>query len=335
MVMMLLVVGALIRYSSNPDTWRWVERDSNAWADEVGEGSAAKGPAGKSPPAVSVSAPAKGEPAAKTPAKPVRAAKPEAAGPTDEDPEEADSAREELQAVGDRTLAIQPEEMLAYKRILGWTRNQSFAAMLKRANRKVVYNDFVQSPEKFRGKLVALDLTAARVLPIDDKPEGDPIFENLTDLWGASSESGNWLYEAIVVDRPRGMPIGPRDVGEKVRVVGYFFKLQAYQRAGAGLNEPPQVAPIVIGRLAWKEAVIPRVQSSDWLWAGMVAALFAVVIVVAVGIGLLRRRPPVIQSVGIGTSGLTTDQWLDRAEVGEAPLDDADLEHPENEDSAS
>lgn len=310
MLMTLLVLGMLIRYAGDSENWRWVESlDSGGWA-------------GADEPEKSEQPAATAQPAKPAPAE-VAAAQPDDSSPlTDEDPEEADSAREEFQAVGDRTLFNQAEEMLAYNRLVKWTRHQSFDAMLKRAKRKVLFNDLVQSPDRWRGKLVALDLIACRVLKYDEKPDDNPLYDNLHEVWGFTTESRNWLYEAVVVDPPKQLPTGP-SVWEKVRVVGYFFKLQAYQPAGAKPNQPPLFAPVILGRLVWTKPVIPRVQSADYLWAGMVAALFGLVMLAAVGTALVRRsRPSKAQTVGIGTSGLTTDEWLERAVAGEAPLDD-------------
>lgn len=344
MLLMLVVLVVFIRYAADPSNWAWVETlDSNGWAeaDEPEKAPAAKPQPAKPKPAKSQASksPAKPVPAKADGAKPQEEAKAaekpatptvaeiEAAASaklTDEDPEEADSAAEELQAVGDRTLFNQPEEMLAYNRLVKWSRNQTFAQMQQRAKRRVVFNDFIQSPEAWRGKLVALELNACRVLKYEQKPGDNPLYANLYEVWGFTNESRNWLYEAVVVDPPKDLPTGP-SVQEKIRLVGYFFKIQAYQPAGAGPNQPPLFAPVFIGRVSWAKPVVPRVQAADYLWFGLMAAMFGLIMIAAVGVLLLRRpRAKPVQNV-VGTTGLTTDEWLSRAESGNAPLEADDL----------
>jgi hypothetical protein len=326
MLFSLVVIAMLIRYAANSDNWRWVDTlDGDAWnaIQDPPDKPTPHKPAPKKPRAAAVAAKPEAQP------QPTDSAKAdEPAELTDLDPEEADSAREELQAVGDRTLFNQPEEMLAYNRLVKWTRNQSFEALLKRAKRKVFYNDFVQSPDKWRGKLVALDLTAARIIKYDQKPGDNPLYTNLYEVWGFTNESRNWFYEFVAVDPPKDLPTGP-SLWEKVRVVGYFFKVQAYQPAGAKLNDPPLFAPMFIGRLSWTPPVIPQVQSADYLWAGMVALLFGLIMAAAMGAAFLTRRRRARPQVSpVGTSGLTTDEWLDRAMMGEAPGDDLPADNP-------
>ncbi len=62
-----------------------------------------------------------------------------------------------------------------------------------------------------------------------EESRGVPLYE----VWGFTSESRDRLYVAIVVDLPKGMPIGP-SVYEKARFTGYFFKLQGYEPAAPG-----------------------------------------------------------------------------------------------------
>jgi hypothetical protein len=69
------------------------------------------------------------------------------------------------------------------------------------------------------------------------------------------------LYDTIVVDLPKGMPIGTR-ISEQVRFVGYFFKVQAYQPALAKPRDPPLPAPMLIGRLVWKQIDLPNVEQT-------------------------------------------------------------------------
>ncbi len=282
-------------------------------------------------------APAKPEAAAKTAppgAKPPKATPPQAkppdpppavTGPTDQDAEEAEAIREEFQAVDDRTLTIQPEEMFAYSRLVQWVLNQPAPAMLKRARRDLVFNDFIQSPQKYRGALVELELNA-RIVRKYDEPE---MFDfPLHEVWGFTRDSGAWLYNAIVVDLPEGMPVGVR-VSEQVRVVGYFFKLQGYYPGKAKPGARPEPAPLLIGRLVWVRPDRPQGQRAEWPWGWVLLGGLLLVIGVRLSFLLFRRRRGTglagsARPVGRSRPGsLSVDDWFERAEAGEVP--DPDL----------
>ena len=147
------------------------------------------------------------------------------------------------------TLAIQREEMPAYDRVVGWVVNQPFSLLRKRARTDITFNDLVQSPNKHRGQLIELELNVQLLRKIEEQiPSGVPLYE----AWGFTNDSGAWLYDTIVVDLPKGMPIGTR-ISEQVRFVGYFFKVQAYQPPLAKPRDPPLPAPMLIGRLVWPQ----------------------------------------------------------------------------------
>ena len=69
-------------------------------------------------------------------------------------------------------------------------------------------------------------------------------------------------------------------------MVGYFFKMQGYQPGSAKPNDRATTAPLLIGRIKWLPAAIPRRKASDWKW-GLGAV--AVIIVVALAFGLLHE----------------------------------------------
>ena len=87
---------------------------------------------------------------------------PKATGPTDEDPDQAETAREEFQAAHRRHTKLAAEEMVAYNRLVFWVKNQSFARLDRRARHGLWYTDLYDQPDKYRGKLVALDLDIRR-----------------------------------------------------------------------------------------------------------------------------------------------------------------------------
>ena len=290
MLVMLAVLFMMLQRARDPGMWKWLEGESGGGTSQA----AAPQP------------PPNPQQAGKAPKK--EGPPPVATGPTDEDPEEADAIAEEFQALTDGTLEIQVEEMKSYKRVLQWVRHQPYALLEKRARTDLMFNDFYNTPDKHRGQLVALDLNVRRVLKYD--LEGQPVYE----VWGWTTESKTWLYVAVVIDLPPGMPIGP-EVYEKGRLAGYFFKLQAYHEAGAKPHAKPLRAPLFLGRLEWQPTAEPVVQSSDWAWGFGLLGIFAVVIVVRcvlLFVGKTRRRPAAATPFVRTPSTQSVGEWLDR-----------------------
>jgi hypothetical protein len=307
MLLMLAVLYMLLVWARDPNTWRWFADDSGA--EEGRQTLVQTDPEPK--------AAAKDQ----TP-EPLPAAEPTPKGPTDEDPDEQDGVREEFQAITDKTLQILPEEMFAYKRVLQWVVNQPISAMEKRARTDLSFRHLMTSPDKHRGALVKLELNVGLVQSIDDFSASDG--SDLYEVWGHHKDSGSWLYGGIVVNLPKGMPVGSR-VNERVRFVGYFFKLQGYHEANARPHAPPLVAPMLIGRLTWIQAPAPARAKWDASWTALAVVGFALV----VGLHLLwlflrpKRRSSSMKPIGKPKPGaLTIDEWFENAEKGTAALGD-------------
>lgn len=287
MVVLLGVVGLLMVQARNPANWKWFagEQPAPNRPAETPRPAAAK--AGGVPPGGTV-----------------------APGPTDEDPEQRADSTEEFQAVTDGTIGIQPEEMLAYWRLLLWTEHQSLETLQRRARANVFFTELMQFPEKFRGRLVTLDLNVRRVLAydLDDTPLGK---RRLYELWGFTEESKAWLYVAVTAHLPEGMAVGP-EVEERVRLTGYFFKLQGYFEAGAKPRAPALRAPLLVGRLS-RFAPPPGVQASpgdDW-WTAAVLIGACLVLAVAIGTQLWSgRRAARHEAVRREDAGRSVRDWL-------------------------
>jgi len=325
MVMMLAVLYMLWDRARDPALWRWLAEADDQGAEEPAETAPPAPPqpgaaAGKSEPAV------QGQP---SPQK--VATEPAAKGPTDEDPDEQTAIREEFQAITDRSLQINPEEMFAYRRVLQWVLNQPMSVLRKRARKDLTFNDFMTSPDKCRGALVELVLNAGLVTDCDLRsPDGSDLYE----VWGHAVDSGSWLYDTVVVNLPEGMPVGRR-VSERVRFVGYFFKLQGYHEAGAKPYAPPISAPMFIGRLIWIRPEPPLPSTWNASWALIVVGGFALVVVLQLAWLFFgpRRRKSKIRAVGEPKLGaLEIDQWMDRGEEGTAPAADDSSESPSSPD---
>ncbi len=265
MVVMLTVLGAVIFRARQPE--------SPPPADESADLPVEEGPKTASRVAVGE------EPASK-------ASQPVSDGPSDEDPEQQADAAEEFQAVSDGTLGIQPEEMLAYWRLFYWTEHQSLETLEKRVRGKRAFNDFMQFPDKERGKLVRLDLNVRRVLAYDVKQSPFGI-KRLYEIWGWTDDSKAWLYCVVTAHLPEGMPIGA-DVYERARFVGYFFKLQGYHEAGAKPHARPLRAPLLVGRLRRYPSLTEQQQApgEDWWTLGVVGGMCLFL----AGVGLFQYR---------------------------------------------
>lgn len=259
MLGMLLVLGMLILRARDPAMWEWL---------------------------VPAHAPQPQPALAVEETKPQVAAE-EPSGPTDLEPEERDAAAEVFQAVSDGTLEIQPEEMPSYQRLLDWSEHQSAPALLRRAETGLSFNQLMQHPAEYRGRLVTLDLHVARILSYQH--QGRTLYE----VWGWTDETKGWLYVAVVLDLPKGMPTGPR-LHENARFAGYFFKLQGYHEAAAKPHAAPLKAPLLVGRLLAGTAGAPSVNADttlpggSWWAVAMVVGLAGVVILGSIALPLLR-----------------------------------------------
>lgn len=290
-ITMLLVVGLLMKRAADERTWFWLT------------GAPANQAAGPSTVTVAPNDPVVSPP---TP------------GPTDQDEGEQEAVVEQFQAISDGTTQLGREEMPAYWRLFAWTQHQSLAELQARADHTAVLNQFVQHPAEQRGKLFQLDLNVRRVLSFD-APRNSAGIEKVYEIWGWTTESKAWLYVVLTAELPPGMPVGP-DVHERVRFAGYFLKVQGYQAAGAGPRDKPLVAPLFVGRLAWKPAVAAAPVSARSYWVEGAVALVA--LVGAVGLSIWMFLP--------GRSAGRSRRGNSRRPASESPEVQAWLEQAEN-----
>jgi len=285
MLVLLGVVGLLVQRARDPATWQWLENHR---------------PAPQSSPA-------------RQPERPdVPPGGPVAAGPTDEDPDQHTDAAEEFQAVTDGTIGIQPEEMLAYWRLLLWTEHQSMDMLTRRSRGDVFFTELMQFPENYRGRLVSLDLNVRRVLAydLDDTPLGR---KRLYELWGFSEESKAWLYVAVTAHLPEGMATGS-DVYERIRLTGYFFKLQGYYEAGAKPRAAALRAPLLVGRVTrYAPVSIAQASPRNDPWTAVVVGGVVIVLVGIVGWQYVSNRRAVkVESTRREEASQAVRAWLQR-----------------------
>lgn len=272
MLALLGLIMLLANRAADPTSWAWFESDAPAATDSQ---------AAKSASADAAVAKAAGSPARTVESTPRETVE---RGPTDTDPEELAGFVEEAQAIEDRSLYNRPEEMPAYWRMFGWVQRQSFAVLQERGSKHSVFNDFVQSPDASRGRIVQLDMYVRQVFK-RDAPENSTGVKHVYELVGPSDESKTWPYRIITPELPPGMPVGS-DVHERVKFAGYFFKLQTYHAVGSGPKDRPLPIPVLMGRLSWRPsplatatkpksdfALLSQLAQQGWIWWLGVAAL--------------------------------------------------------------
>jgi hypothetical protein len=304
----MIVLGMIIFRARDPGNWTFFA-PSDAHAAAAEKETAAPSPA--APQNAPATAAKPGESSIKKPVKPAPSATP--TGPTDLDTGEYGRSFDERQLVVDRALHIGDFEMQLYHRVVKWVTNQSITCLRGRKPRKdVTFDQLMTSPGTHRLELVEVTLDVRRVIKCEDPmPGGVQLYE----LWGVSEQSGAWLYDALVQDLPEGFPTSG-DVMERVRLVGYFFKLQGYEPGGARPNAKPLAAPLIIGRITW--ITPPKVVSKpmDLKWG-----IASVGLVVAAGLfwALRGRRVSTVPRVSLAPTdpdAVPIDQWLDQAGTG-------------------
>jgi hypothetical protein len=231
----------------------------------------------------------------------------------DLDPEESDAIKEEFQAVSDGTENILPEEMSAYNRLLRWVEKQTLSELRGRAKKDYSFTRFYQSPDEYRGQLFEIQLTVHLVRDLDKKFDDKELY----DFWGSTDESGEWLYNGVFFDLPKGMPVG-RKIYEKVTFVGYFFKLQGYLPGSAKPNAALLKAPLLVGRLIWHPTETSKTQPTDWSWGIYLLAAFVIFLIIRWGLFFhgRSRRGPTQSTLPIKPDRRMVDQWLSETDTG-------------------
>jgi hypothetical protein len=318
MVGMLGVLLLLIVRSADPHTWSWLVNDNGVvnqyeTTTSAGDTNNNENKSGSSETNVSSQADIS------------NAKLPITNEVADEDPEEADAAKEQFQAVLDGTEKLEIQEMFAYRRVLSWVQNQTFAEMNRRASKEAILNRFYQTPDKYRGQLFKFDLTANLIRNLDEKYNGVDLY----DVWGTTGESGQWFYNCVVEDIPKEMPVG-RNVYEKVTFVGYFFKLQGYQPAGAKPNAAPLKAPLFVGRLIWYRDATPPPRQMDWSWGLLLLAGFLIILIIRWGLLLWgsRRRLFAPSIAPEKSADNPVDDWLANVQTDEPAEGDQPTNNP-------
>jgi hypothetical protein len=235
---------------------------------------------------------------------------PSPTGLTDEDPDEAELAQEELRGLSDGTVGLGHEEMIPYNRLVSWVKNQSFARLWARGEKNLAYTYLYDDAPRQRGKLVAMDVEIRLVRNLGKNEAGVPLYE----ASAVTQQSGNHLYELVIVDFPTTMPVDTF-IRERAKFAGYFFKLQGFEAGNAQPGRPPEKAPLLIGRIEWNPgaAASQDAGGEEWIWA--VAALAVVALALLVVFRRRSRGPTLLHpSILPPPSGgvIPVDVWLEQ-----------------------
>jgi hypothetical protein len=292
---MLGVLVLLISRARDPNTWRWLAPDA---AEESSGESKAKASESRDE---------------------VVASDPAASGQTDRDAEERDAAREEFQAISDKT-PLAKEEMPAYWRLMAWQQHESLKELRSRAKKDITFNQLWQQPQKWRGRLLEIPVHLRQTAAVEDLADNALGMQSMHEVWGWNSDSQPYWFWLVCPRLPPGMPVGG-NIYEEATFVGYFLKLIPYEDH-QGIS---RATPLLIGRLIWHPvADNPLARSDEWTWPWLVAGVLAVLFAARWGLRLAGQRTKV--RAGRTPSALADDQtvaaWLEQAK--DEPLDDHD-----------
>ncbi len=286
-ILMLLILYMLYGWMRDVNTWRCLAKSD--------EETAAANPSGAEP---------------SEPTTPL----PEATGPTDEDQDQVEEAGNEFQVLVDGGLGLQREEMEPYDRVVEWVKNQSFDRLYRRAKKDLWYSDLCSTPDRYRGAILALDLEVRRAKSIDENRYGVKLHE----AWALTDESRGRLYDVVVLDYPKEMPVGYK-VYAKAKFAGYFLKLQGYESGGAKPGQAPDKAPLLIGRLKWEPMAVaapPMDTKQEWMWGlALLAIIGGAFGVRYVYYKWIRKKPESRPEIASATPGevIPIDAWLERS----------------------
>ncbi len=286
MLMGLAVLAMLYQRSKEPQFWRWMTNESRADTDD--DQTKSTPPAGGVKPQRSV-------------ANTIENIVP---GPNETDPDELAKLRSNVKSIQDRQ-PLQPHEMSAYWRLLGWSRTRPFAELEKGALRDIPYSHLFEEPDLYRGQPIRLKLHVRRVLSYDTK-ENPLGLKKVFEVYGFTDNSLSFPFIVILPEKPPGVPIGT-DVEGDIVFVGYFVKWMGYTAF-----DKKKFAPLLVGRA--RPIVLPSGagQNGGWELAflTLVGGVFALTFLVWLSLRILRRPRPVVAGANVIAPEQLPDNWM-------------------------
>ncbi|MCE9548311.1 MAG: hypothetical protein K8T25_22790 [Planctomycetia bacterium] len=243
-------------------------------------------------------------------------------GPLDADVKERDALGEEIEGIKDKITDLDRQQPKgAYWRLMRWAQTGQMPDLSRRAVQGTLYNDFVQYSDKYRGKLVRLDLHVKQIVAYDAPADNAAGVKTIYQLSGPTEESQGFPFLVDTPVLPTGMALGS-NLKEEVTVYGYFLRLQGYQPVGAAPGAKPLYAPLIIGRVVWHRApeTPPAPEAGVWIWVWLIVAAIVATAGWAAATGLFRKR------------SVTADARADLKRQGFSPFEqDETSEKPDEE----
>ena len=286
LLMGLAVLAMLYQRAKEPQFWRWMTNESRADAED--EQSKSTSPVGGLKSSGSV-------------ANTIENIVP---GPNETDPDELANLRSNLKSIQDRQ-PLQPHEMPAYWRLLGWSRTRPFAELEKGALRDVPYSHLWDEPDLYRGQPMRLKLHVRRVLAYDTK-ENPLGLKKVFEVYGFTDNSLSFPFIVILPEKPAGLPIGT-DVEGEIVFVGYFVKWMRYRAF-----DKTKDAPLLVGRARPAVRPVGAGQSGGWELAflTLVGGVFALTFLGWFSLRMLRRPRSATAGANVIAPEQLPDNWM-------------------------
>ncbi len=287
MLMGLAVLAMLYQRAKEPQFWRWMTNESRADAED-NQTKTSPRPDG-----------------VKSQANAANTSENIVPGPNETDPEELAKLRSNLKSIQDRQ-PLQPHEMPAYWRLLGWSRTRPFAELEKGAIRDVPYSHLWEEPDLYRGQPMRIKLHVRRVLAYDAKenPQG---LKKVYEVYGFTDNSLSSPIVVILPEKPPGVPVGT-DVEGDIVFVGYFLKWMGYR----SFEDKKKNAPLLVGRARPPVRSAGAGQTGGWELAflTLVGGVFALTFLGWFSLRLLRRPRSAAAGANVIAPERLPDNWM-------------------------
>ncbi len=163
-----------------------------------------------------------------------------------------------LEDVDDTKLGIRAEEAPSYYRILAHASRLDEQHLQREARRDLLHVNLIRDPQLHRGKLLSIQGTARRILPIDVN-ENDYGVREAYEVWLTTPDSGIDPWRIVTTQLDPRLPVGEQ-VAVQVQATGFFYKQYSYASQG-GMH----VAPLLLASLVEPPTVIRTIPPGSGL----------------------------------------------------------------------